>query len=70
MPGLGKGEEFRAGPGHQEDNDGVGAGTDEVADVTVGKADKGHQNDQGDQLRAPSFHGKELKQNRHRGRCG
>ena len=70
MAGLSKGEEFRAGPRNEENDDGMGAGADEVADVAVGEADEGHQDDQGNQLRAPTFHKGLLKQNRLRGRCG
>ena len=70
MAGLREGEEFWAGPGNEKDDDGVGTGSDEVADVAIRKADEGHQNDQGNQLRAPTFHNGLLKQNRLRGRFG
>ena len=70
MAGLREGEEFRAGPGNEKDDDGVGTGADEVPDVAVGESNKREEDDQGNQLRAPTFHNGILKQNRLRGRCG
>lgn len=65
VAGLGEGEEFGASSGDKEDDDAVGADTDEVADVTGGEADEGEENGKGDELRAPPFHGhgKGLEQN-------
>ncbi|NDH43889.1 MAG: hypothetical protein EBX62_08710 [Betaproteobacteria bacterium] len=56
MPRLGEGEKLRAGTRNEKDDHRMGAGTDKVADIAVGEADEGHQDDQSDQLGAETFH--------------